>query len=110
MEDYSIIQGQTILEILFALLSVLIASYVYRSWRARAYGASVAGAKPAVASKKMLCQVILQGKQNSSASSGLGALWKKYESPVGDWLAPILVWCVVLSITLAVVGFLLGES
>jgi hypothetical protein len=110
MEDYSIIQGQTILEILFALLSVLIASYVYLSWRARAYGTSVAGAKPAVTSKKMLCQVIPQGKQNSSALSLLRALWKKYKSPIGDWLAPILVWCAVVWTTLAIAGFLLSEN
>ena len=34
MQEYSIVQGQTVMELLFALLSVLIASYVFSSWRA----------------------------------------------------------------------------
>jgi hypothetical protein len=110
MEDYSIIQGQTILEVLFVLLSVFIASYVYFSCRARAHGTNVADVKPAVAHMKMLCQVIPQGKQNSSALSLLRALWKKYKSPIGDWLAPILVWCAVVGTTLAIAGFLLSEN
>jgi hypothetical protein len=110
MEDYSFLQGQSIPEVLFVLLSVLIASYVYLSWRAAAHGTNVAHAKPPAHGRKMFWPLIPPTRSNFSASSRLRALWRKYKSPVSDWLAPVLVWLAVVWMTLAIVGFLLGES
>ena len=110
MEDYSFLQVQSIPEVLFVLLSVLIASYVYLSWRVTAHGTNVAHAKPPVHTRKMFWPLIPPTTPNFSASSLPRALWRKYKSPVGDWLAPILVWLVVVWMSLAVVAVLLGES
>ena len=110
MEDYSFLRGLSIPEVLFVLLSVLIASCVYLSWRATAHGTNVAHAKPPVHTRKMFWPLILPTTPNFSASSLPRALWRKYKSPVGDWLAPILVWLVVAWMTLAIVAVLLGEN
>ena len=110
MEDYSFFPGQTILEVLFVLLSLLIASYVYVSWRAAAHGTDVAHAKSPVHTRKMFWPLTPPTTPNFWASSLPRALWKKYKAPVGDWLAPILAWLVVVWIALAIVGFLLGEN
>jgi len=110
MDDYSFLHGQTILEVLFVLLSVLIASSVYLSWRATTHGPNVAHTKPPVHSRKMFWQLIPPTAPNSSASSLPRALWRKYKSPVSDWLAPIVVWLVVVWMTLAIVAVLLGEN
>ena len=110
MEDYSFLPGQTILEVLFVLLSVLIASYVYLSWRATAHGTNMFRAKPPVHARKMFWPLIPPTTPNFSASSVPRALWRKYKSPIGDWLAPLLAWLVVVWIILAIVGFLLGEN
>jgi hypothetical protein len=46
----------------------------------------------------------------SRKSSGNGKDTQKNKlSVAGDWLAPILVWFLVISMGLAIVGFLLGE-
>ena len=110
MEDYSFLQGPTIPEVLFVLVSLLIASWVYLSWRATAHSTNVAHAKPPVRTRRMFWPLIPPTTPNFSASSLPRALWRKYKSPVGDWLAPILAWLVVVWITLAIVGFLLGEN
>ena len=109
MEDYSFSQGPSILEVLFVLFSVLIASYVYFSWRATAHGTNVAHAKPPGHTRKMFWQLTPRTTPNFSAGLRPRELWRKYKTPVGDWLAPILAWLVVVWITLAIAGFLLGE-
>lgn len=110
MEDYSFLQGPSIPEVLFILLSLLIASCVYLSWRTSAHGTNVAHAKPPVQRRKVFWQFTPRTTPNFSASLRARELWRKYKSPVGDWLAPILAWLVVVWITLAIAGFLLGES
>lgn len=110
MEDYSFSQGPSVLEVLFVLFSVLISSYVYLSWRAATHGTNVAHAKSSIRSKKMFWPLIPPTTPTFSASSLARALWRRYKSPVGDWLAPILAWLVVVWISLAIVGFLLGEN
>ena len=52
MEEYSIIQGQTILEVLFALLLTLVTSYAYTSCRAYARRMDAADARLAPAELK----------------------------------------------------------
>lgn len=52
--------------------------------------------------------------QNSSSQSQLQAAEKTRAidklSVIGEWLAPIIAWAVVIVLCLAITGFLLGEE
>jgi hypothetical protein len=37
-------------------------------------------------------------------------LWERHKSSIGDWLAPLIVWAVVIWTLLAVVIVMLGEG
>jgi hypothetical protein len=110
MGDYTNLQGQTLLEVLFALCLMLVTAYVYLSCRAHARRTGAAPAKTVVASPGVLRQMSLAARENCSSPSPGRALWEKYKSSIGDWLAPLIVWSVVIWTLLAVVGMLLGES
>lgn len=107
MEDYTIIQGQTVLEVLFALLLTLVTSCVYLSCKAYARRMSAAHAKPVVGCRSMLCPMSLSEHHNSSSPR---VLWEKHKSSIADWLAPLVVWSAVIWTLLAVVSILLGEN
>ena len=110
MEDYSIMQGQTLLEVTFALLSVLIVSYVYISWRSNAHTKTAAESKPAVGCPSMRGQLSADARPSSSLPSPPLLWWEKDKPSIGDWVAPILAWAAVIWITLALISALLGES
>lgn len=42
-------------------------------------------------------------------SSGWHASAKTRSATIGDWLAPLIVWFLVITMGMAIVGFLLGE-
>ena len=108
MEDYTIIQGQTMLEVLFALLLTLITSYVYLSSKAYARRMEANHAKPSVDSLSMLPGSNLAGHYDPP--SGGRAMWHNRKASIADWLAPLVVWAVVIWTLLAVVTILLGDS
>ena len=110
MEDYSVLQGPTVLEVLFALFSVLIASLAYLSWKRSIRRMNTAGPKPPGASPSGLPQGDMDSHQIFCTPALTPVPAKKEKSAVGDWLAPIVVWAAVLWITLAVVSLMLGES
>lgn len=106
MEDYSIIQGQTILELMFALLLMMVTSYVYVS--CRAYAQRMNAARP----DRLKSLRRLSTDENRESFSALPR-----RTPSGtrkflitEWLAPIIVWAAVIWTMLAVVSILLGES
>jgi hypothetical protein len=110
MEESSTIQGQTLLEALSALLLTLITVYAYLSCRAFAHRTRVVQAKPAVAGQDMLARRALAERQNSFPPSPARVLWEQHKSSIGDWLAPLIVWAVVIWTLLAVVAMMLGEG
>jgi asparagine N-glycosylation enzyme membrane subunit Stt3 len=110
MEDYTNLQGQTGLEVLFALLLTLVTAYVYLSCRSHARRSEAAPAKPVVASPGILRNISVAERENAALPSRGRALWRKHKSSISDWLAPLIVWSVVMWTLLAVVGMLLGES
>jgi hypothetical protein len=110
MEDYSIIHGQTLLEATFALLSALIISYVYVTWRACAHSTPSSALKPEISPPNMPGQLSADSRPNSSSPSPPRLWWKKHKSSIGDWVAPILAWTAVGWTTLALIGALLGEN
>ena len=113
MQEYSIVQGQAVMELLFALLSVLIASYVFSSWSARAHPMDEPESEPAAKGRNMLLLVTAplnaNPRPNTSPTSDR-RWWATHRASIGDWLAPILVWSVVGWSALAVIIILLGEN
>jgi hypothetical protein len=106
MEDYSIIQGQTLLEMTFALLLIIVTAYVYVSCRVYAERMNTV---PVARLKTIRPASTHKGQESSSALPG--CLWLSKHSPsVGDWLVPLIVWTAVIWIMLAVVSIFLGES
>ncbi len=65
MEDYSNLQGWTVLEVLFALLLTLVTAYVYLSCRSHARHTEVAPAKPVAASPSILRTISLAERENT---------------------------------------------
>jgi hypothetical protein len=110
MEDYTNLQGQTVLEVLSALLLTLVTAYVYLACRSHAHLTQAAPAKPGAASPRILRNVSLAGREHFAPRSRGRALWQKHKSSIGDWLAPLIVWSVVIWTLLAVVCILLGDG
>jgi hypothetical protein len=110
MEDYSIIRGQTTLEVMFVLLSIIIFSYVYMSWKACVHRTSAAESKLGTGRPNMPGQMSPNVSPGSSSASPPRLWWEKHKSSIGDWVAPILAWAAVIWITLALISALLGES
>jgi hypothetical protein len=119
MQEYSIVQGQTVIEVLFALLSALIASYALCSWRVRAHRASAPESKSAIDLPHVLPPDHTKQSPNpragepcqrNSRSTSIRFWWNSHKSPIRDWFVPILVCSVVVWSILAVAIILLGES
>ena len=110
MEESSTIQGQTLLEVLSALLLTLITVYVYLCCRPSAHRTRVVRAMSAVAGQCMLARRALAARRNSFPPSPARVLWGKHKSSIGDWLAPVIVWAAVIWTLLAVVAVMLGDG
>lgn len=106
MEDYSIIHGQTMLELMIALLLAIVTSYAYIS--CKAYDRRMKAAQ--VAGLKSIRQLSKDNNQESFSASPRRACPEKHKSSISHWLAPIVVWAAVIWTTLAVVSILLGEN
>jgi hypothetical protein len=109
MEEDSIIQGQTILEVLFALFLTLVTTYAYISCRAYGCRMDAADAKLAAARLKTL-PVSRSAERHFCSPSPHPIPLEKFKSWMGDWLAPIVVWSAVIWTMLSIVMILLGES
>ncbi len=109
MEEYSIIQGQTILEVLFALFLTLVTSYAYISCRAHVCRRDAADAKLAAAKLKKPPEIRSAERHLCSPSPQLVPR-EKFKAWMGDWLAPIVVWSAVSWMMLSIVMILLGEN
>ena len=110
MEGHSIIPGQTSLDLLLAVFSIGILTYVYLSWRVHADHDNSAKSTLGVSYSNSLCPPSTMVRPNSSSPSPPGPWWQRHKSSVGNWLASILAWVAVILMTLALMSVLLGES
>jgi hypothetical protein len=110
MEGYMVIQSQTILVPLFALFLVTVASYALAVWKLN-HRVTEAVSRP---------WVLRQGRESTNQDSF--SKLERQASDVADqtdrkdalsfareWLAPIIVWLIVMAVCLSVAGFLTGE-
>ncbi len=104
MEDYSIIQGQSVLEVMFVLLLTLVTSYVYISCKLHAQHTDAAH----TARLKTLRRC--SPEDNPQPFSAEPELPKKLGPSVLDWIPPLVVWSAVGWVALAVACILLGEN
>ena len=109
MEEYSSIQGQTILEVVFALVLTLVTSYVYISCRANASRMDAADSKLAAAKLKTALE-IRPAERHCCSPLPQPIPREKFKDWMGDWLAPIVVWSAVVWMMASIVIILLGES
>ena len=110
MQDYSMIQGQTMLEFMFAFLLVAISSYAYMGWVAGAHRINAADQKPVLARLRTLRHMRMSVRMSPSASLQRAQAATDKSSFLAEWLAPLVVWLVVAGTGLAIVSFLLGEN
>ena len=110
MEEFATIQGLTPLEALSALFLTLITLWVFLSCRTFDHRAKAVYAKPVDASQRRFHSVTLRDCQNCLPPARPQALWKKHKSSIGNWLAPVIVWAVVIWTLLAIVVMMLGEG
>lgn len=110
MEEYTIIQGQTMLVLLFAFLLTIISSYLLTSWMIRAEHIEAAERKPVLKRLARLRQI----RSDLTLDFHRVPLWRRCAKAKsllsGEWLAPLIAWLAVLLIGMAVVGLLLGEE
>lgn len=106
MEEYSIIQGQTLLEMTFALVLIVVTAFVYVSCRIYARRRNPGHVARITALREAITQ---NHRESFSAPVGYSRLYRK-NSFVRDWLASIIVWAAVILTMLAVLSILLGES
>lgn len=110
MEDFLVIQGQPFLGLLAAFLSLIIL-YAWRSWKKQPCVNVVSRFSPVY----LLSKRDILNRRSSSQMEQQVARTQKLQardwlSFAGDWLAPIIVWFVVITISLAIAGVLLGEE
>ena len=105
MEDYSIIQGQTWLELMFALLLTIVTASVYFSCRMYGHRRNAGY----VARLTTIRRPSTPREPQSSPGSAGFSLHKQKHS-VSDWLAPVIVWAAVVWTVLAVISILLGDN
>ena len=118
MKDYTVIQRLVPITSFLASLSV----YAYVVWAKKHRIAVMVGQwflphRPETQHwTKLFLAAIHFGKEDdtlgaaaSRKPAGNGKASENRLSVVGDWLAPIIVWVLVISMGLAIVGFLLGE-
>ena len=106
MEEHSIIQGQTLLEVTFALLLTIVTASVYVSCRIYAQRRN---AVP-LGRLKTNCPTSIHKEQKSPSVSAQCSPLGKHSLSIGDWLVPLIVWTAVIWILLAVLGIFLGDS
>jgi hypothetical protein len=111
MQGYPIFQGQTVLEFVFAFLLIAISSYMYISWEARVHRVKTLDSKPLSVRLRTVWQTRIRMRDDSSSSvSRLTLLAKGKASPIAEWLAPIIVWLLVMWTGLVLVSLLLENK
>jgi hypothetical protein len=108
MEDYPIIQGQTMLVFLFAFLLTAVSSYLWTSWIIRTQRANAAELQPLSTVFRRLRQMraLVKGDFPRFLHQ---RWWKTLKSSVLDeWLAPMIPCLAVVITCLAVAEVLLA--
>ena len=111
MRDNRVIEGlvQT------ALFLAAVCSYAYLVWARKLLTPAMAGPRYASGINAIQRSALFLSTQKSTSPAdqrvgiaGSASVKSKF-SAAGDWLVPVIVWVLVILMTLAIVGFLLGD-
>ena len=111
MRDNGVIEGL----VRIALFLAVVSSYAYLVWARKFLTALAAGPRYALGVNAIQRSALVLSTQKSSFPMNQrvgvagGVSPKSKFSAVGDWLVPVIVWVLVILMTLAIVGFLLGD-
>ncbi len=98
-----------------ALFLAAASSYAYLVWARKRVTPAMAGPRYMPGFKAIQRSILLLSTQKSSSpinehAGVAGSVSPKSKlSAAGDWLVPVIVWVLVILMTLAIVGFLLGD-
>lgn len=111
MRDNSVIEGL----VQIALFLAAVSSYAYLVWWRKFLTSAMAGPQcvPSTCATQRSTLFLSTQKSASPVDQRVGvagsASPKSKFSAAGDWLVPVIVWVLVILMTLAIVGFLLGD-
>jgi hypothetical protein len=111
MRDNGVIEG--LVRIAFFLAAV--SSYAYLVWATKRLTSAIAGPQcvPGINAIQRSTLFLSTQKSSSPINQRVGVAGsvspKSKFSAAGDWLVPVIVWVLVILMTLAIVGFLLGD-
>jgi len=111
MRDNAVIEGL----VRIALFLAAVSSYAYLVWARKLITSAIAGSPSALSQAGIQRSTLSLSTQKSSSPmnqrvgiAGSASPKSKF-SAAGDWLVPVIVWVLVILMTLAIVGFLLGD-
>ena len=108
MDDYTIIQGQTILMVMFAFLLTAVSSYLWTSWMVRTQHINTSEPKPIATVLMRLLQMKAFVKGDFLRFLFQRRWMASKSSLLDEWLAPMIPCFVVIMTCLAVAEVLLG--
>ena len=110
MEDYTIIQEQTMLFFLVAFFLTAVSSYLWTSWMIRTQHINTSEPKPIAPVFTRLRQMRAFVKSDFRRSLSQRSMATPKSALLGEWLAPLIAWLAVMLVSMAVVGLLLGKE
>jgi hypothetical protein len=111
MRDNGVIEGL----VRIALFLAAVSSYAYLVWARKLLTSGMAGPRcvPGIDAIPRSTLFLSTQKSSSPINQRVGVAGsvspKSKFSTAGDWLVPVIVWVLVILMTLAIVGFLLGD-
>jgi len=114
MHDYTVIEGLLRFALFLAAVSFLSTYMVCaKKWRIPLATGLQDVSSPSEIQLTSVCRSIQQSQ--SSFERGAGGVAGKASNKgkfaaFGDWLVPVIVWFLVITMALAIVGFLLGDK
>ncbi len=111
MRDSGAIEGL----VRIALFLAGVSSYAYLVWARKRLTSAMAGPRyvPGTNASQRSTLFLSTQKSSSPINQRVGVAGstapKSKLSAAGDWLVPVIVWVLVILMTLAIVGFLLGD-
>lgn len=112
MRDNGVIEGLVQIALFFAAVS---SYYAYLMWARKLLTEVMAGPPYAPSTNAIQRSTLFLSAQKSSSPINqrvgvAGSVSPKSKfSAAGDWLVPVIVWVLVILMTMAIVGFLLGD-
>ena len=110
MRDDGVIEGL----VRIALFLAAVSSYAYPVWARKRVTSAMVGPRYMSGFRFQRSTLFLSTQKSSSPINQRVGIARSVSprnkfSAAGDWLVPVIVWVMVILMTMAIVGFLLGD-